>query len=142
MAHEEQRAWIMAGVTIIAYGIYLGWVLGGAHGEPLAEVPYAAAMLWTIGGAIVGSILLNIVAAILSPRDATAKDQRDTEIHRTSQYIGQSFVILGAVLAMLFALAEVGFFWIANVIYLGFMLSALLGSVAKIVAYRRGFQSW
>ena len=32
--------------------------------------------------------------------------------------------------------------WIANVIYLCFTLSAVVGSVAKIVAYRRGFQSW
>lgn len=142
MAHEEQRAWIMTVVTIIAYGIYLGWILNGAQGAPLAEAPYATAMLCTIGGAIVATILLNIGAAILAPRDATAKDQRDTEIHRTSQYIGQSFVILAAVLAMLFALAEIDFFWIANVIYLGFMLSAVLGSIAKIIAYRRGFQSW
>jgi hypothetical protein len=30
------------------------------------------------------------------------------------------------------------YFWIANVIYLGFVLSAVAGSVVKLVAYRRG----
>jgi hypothetical protein len=30
----------------------------------------------------------------------------------------------------------------ANVIYLAFHLSAIFGAAAKIVAYRRGFQSW
>ncbi|MFD2762840.1 hypothetical protein [Micromonospora eburnea] len=40
------------------------------------------------------------------------------------------------------ALADRDQFWIANVIYLGFVLSAVVGSAAKIVAYRRGFQSW
>ena len=33
-------------------------------------------------------------------------------------------------------------FWIANVIYLGFVLSGIVASIAKLVAYRRGFQSW
>ena len=42
---------------------------------------------------------------------------------------------------LLFALAELDPFWIANVIYLG-LLSAVLASVTRIVAYRRGFQTW
>jgi hypothetical protein len=33
-------------------------------------------------------------------------------------------------------------FWIANVIYLGFVLSAVLGSATKIAGYRGGFQTW
>jgi hypothetical protein len=33
-------------------------------------------------------------------------------------------------------------FWIANVVYLAFVLSASPGSIAKIIAYRRGFQTW
>jgi hypothetical protein len=40
------------------------------------------------------------------------------------------------------ALAEWDRFWIANVIYLCFVLSAVVASAAKIFAYRRGFQSW
>ena len=30
-------------------------------------------------------------------------------------------------------------FWIANVLYLGCLLGALAGTVAKLVFYRRGF---
>jgi hypothetical protein len=43
---------------------------------------------------------------------------------------------------MLLALFEARYFWIANVIYLAFVLSAILGSTAKIFAYRRGFHPW
>lgn len=50
--------------------------------------------------------------------------------------------MIGGVVALLMAMAEVQHFWIANVIYLTFVLSAILGSVAKVVAYRRGFQPW
>jgi hypothetical protein len=33
-------------------------------------------------------------------------------------------------------------FWIANVIYLCFFLSAVLGAATKIIAYRKGFPRW
>jgi hypothetical protein len=36
------------------------------------------------------------------------------------------------------AMARWDQFWIANVLYLGFVLSAVGGSVMKLVAYRRG----
>jgi hypothetical protein len=55
---------------------------------------------------------------------------------------GRSFVVVGGVAALLLAMTAADHFWIANVIYLTFVLSAVLGSVAKIVAYRRGFQPW
>ncbi|MFF5083736.1 hypothetical protein ACFY36_42370 [Actinoplanes sp. NPDC000266] len=69
-------------------------------------------------------------------------DQRDREIGRFGDHIGQSLVVAGAVTAMLLAFAEVRHFWIANVIYLSFVLSAVLGSTARIFAYRRGFHPW
>jgi hypothetical protein len=43
---------------------------------------------------------------------------------------------------MLMALAEWDWFWIANVIYLCFVLSAVLGSVAKIIMYRKSMPQW
>ena len=36
------------------------------------------------------------------------------------------------------ALAKADYFWIANAIYLGFVLWAVAGSVVRLVAYRRG----
>jgi formate-dependent nitrite reductase membrane component NrfD len=142
MAAEEKRAWIMLVVAVVGYGIYLGLVLGGADDAPLEQAAYVPAMIWTIVGAILAGILLNILAAVVSPRDAGKKDQRDKEINRLGEHIGQSFVILGAVLALLFAITGLDAFWIANVIYLAFVLSSILGSIAKIIAYRRGFQTW
>ena len=43
---------------------------------------------------------------------------------------------------MVLALVEADWFWIANVIYLCFVLSAILGSVTKLAAYRRDFSTW
>jgi len=50
--------------------------------------------------------------------------------------------VIGGVGALLLAIFELGYFWIANLLYLYFALSAVLGSIAKIVGYRRGFQKW
>ena len=47
-------------------------------------------------------------------------------------------MVAGAAAALVMAMAKVDYFWIANVIYLGFVLWAVAGSVLKLVAYRRG----
>jgi hypothetical protein len=142
MAFEEKRAWIMVVVSVCAYAVYLVLILGRAGDVPLAEVSYVAPLLWSIGGAIAAAIVLTVAAGIATREGGRQKDERDREINRLGEYIGQSFVVIGAVAALLMSLAELRHFWIANAIYLAFALSAVLGSVAKIFAYRRGFQSW
>ncbi|QUQ66732.1 hypothetical protein [Kutzneria sp. CA-103260] len=141
MAYEEKRAWIMLVVSAVSYAVYAALVVSRSATRPLWEVPYATTLLWVVGTSIVASIVLNIAASIGSPGDRRA-DQRDREIGRFGDRIGQSFVVVGAVLAMLLAMFEVGDFWIANVIYLGFTLSAVLGSAARIIGYRKGYHAW
>lgn len=129
-------------VSAIAYAIYLSIVLGQAGSIPLMEVPYAPTLLWSIGGAIAASIVMHTAVGTFSPKGAAKKDQRDRDIYRLGEYTGQSLVVMGGVAALLMAMAEWDHFWIANVIYLGFVLSAILGSVAKIGLYRFGFHPW
>lgn len=142
MAFEEKRAWIMLGVTVVGYLTYVSLVLGRMDSGSLTDAPYITTMLATIGGAIVAAILVQIVVAAAAPEEANQKDRRDQEIARAGDHIGQSFVVIGALSALVLAMAEVDYFWIANAVYLAFVLSALLSSTAKIFAYRKGFQSW
>jgi hypothetical protein len=95
-----------------------------------------------VGGAIVVNIVLSIIAGTFSPADAGSRDERDRQISRLGEYIGQSFLVIGGVGALILAMIDVDQFWIANVIYLAFALSSILGSATKIIAYRRGFQTW
>jgi len=141
MASEEKRAWIMIVVSVCAYAIYAVKVLGRRGDTSLAEVPYVSTMLWCIGGAIVASIVLHIIVSIADGSGGKA-DQRDREINRFGDHIGQSFVVMGGSAALILAMLQVPHFWIANAIYLAFVLSALLGSTAKIFAYRKGFHPW
>ena len=140
MTYQEKRAWSMLVVTAIAYGTYTVLVLDRAHGRPLPDVPYAPTMLWSIGAAVVASIVADIVTG--GPRRARVTDVRDRQIGRMGDYVGQSCVIIGAVAAMLMATAGWDRFWIANVIYLGFALSSVLGSIAKLGMYHGRLPQW
>ena len=139
MSFKEKSAWIIAITTFGAYVAYVALVLGSTDHTPLTEVPYMLPLLWTISAMVVVAIVAHIVVAIASPKDADKQDQRDREIDRLGEYAGQWFVTVGAVTALGMAAVELDHFWIANVLYLGLVLSTLLATATKIVAYRRGF---
>jgi hypothetical protein len=68
----------------------------------------------------------------------TQMDVRDKEIRQIGDSTGSAFVVIGALGGLLLALGERDYFWVANAIYLGFVLSAILGSITKIALYRKG----
>ena len=138
MTYDEKSAWIQLVLAVVTFAVYATIILGRADGNGLADVAYVEPMLWTIGGSIVASIVLHALIGW----DYKNKDQRDREIGRFGEYVGQSVVLIGALAALLMAMAEWDYFWIANVIYLCFVLSAVLGSITKIVSYRQGFPQW
>jgi hypothetical protein len=135
MAHREKRAWIRLVVAVVGYGVYMAAVLTRAGGRPLTQVRYADLLLWVVDVSIVTNVVVEMVAGFGSPKEARAADVRDREIGRRGDYVGQSFLVIGAVAAMLMAIANWDRFWIANVIYLGFTLSAILGGITKIGMY-------
>ncbi|MBB1254490.1 hypothetical protein [Streptomyces alkaliterrae] len=142
MAFEEKRTWVFALVTLAGYLVYLAVVLGRAGSGPVDEAPYVAAMLWTIAAMVVVTVLAYLVIVAASGGERELTDQRDREIERFGTHVGQGMLVLGAVGALVLAMLEVAHFWIANALFLGFVLTSLLESVAKLVAYRRGFQPW
>ncbi|MEU8379840.1 hypothetical protein [Streptosporangium sp. NPDC048865] len=143
MAFEEKRAWVTIVITVVAYAIYVVTVLGRAGDGPLTDVAYAGALLWTIGGAVAAAIVAGVAMAVAGGHGADRTDERDREINQVGERIGQSILVVGALAALVMAVAELRHFWIANVVYLAFVLSSLLSSFAKIMAYRKGgFQTW
>lgn len=142
MAYEEKSAWVMLVLAVVAYAVYVVVVLSMAGETPLVEVDYAPALFITIGGSIVASIVIHIIVGMFTRRADTGKDQRDREIHRFGEYTGNAFLVIGALAAMVMAVLRWDYFWIANVLYLCFVLSAIVGSMAKLAAYRRGLPAW
>ena len=139
MAHQGKQAWTMLVVSTVVYAVYVAVILNRAGGHELAATPYAAALLWTAGAGVVATMVTGMSLGMANPRGSRLKDAGDREIGRVGDYTGQSFVIIGATAAMLMAMAGWDRFWMANVIYLCFILSAIPGSVTKIVSYRTSF---
>ncbi|RXZ70932.1 hypothetical protein [Agromyces albus] len=143
MSYEEKGTWVFLVVSVAGYGVYLALVLPQLlNGTPVGEIDYVPAVLWTIGGSIVGAIVLRILVEIVVPSGSTRGDVRDKEIDRLGERVGNAFLVIGALGALVLAMFEAGYFWIANAIYLAFVLSAILSSVTKVVVYRKGVPAW
>lgn len=139
MSFEEKGTWVFLVVNIVTYGAYLTVILGRAGNIPLAEVPYVSTMLWTIGIAIVLSIVGHIAVAMAKPSEADKSDVRDKEINRFGEYVGGTVLSVGMLVPFGLAMAEFDHFWIANAIYAAFVLNGLVSTTVKIAVYRRGF---
>lgn len=139
MSYEEKGQWVYLAATTIAYGGYLVLMLGGAGSTPLPEIDYQPILLGSIGVAIVGSILGRIAIEIIRPSDSHTEDVRDRDIGRFGEYVAGIVMGVGMVGPLILALIEADHFWIANAIYLVFVVQAMVGAVIKLVAYRRGF---
>ena len=89
---------------------------------------------------IVASTIGRVLVETARPSDSRRGDVRDREISRFGEYAARWFVVVRAAAGLVMAMARADYFWIANVIYLGFVLWAVAGSVVKLAAYRRGLR--
>ncbi len=140
MSYEEKGQWVYLLATGVAYVAYLVVVLGRATaGETLQEVDYQPILLWTVGLAVAGSIIGRIAIEIVRPSESQREDVRDREIGRFGEYVSGVILGIGMVGPFVLALLKADHFWIANAIYLVFVVQAVVGTIIKLVAYRRGF---
>lgn len=139
MSYEEKRAWIYAAIAAVLPVVYFASVLSQVATTDADQIAYVGPMLMAVAAAIVLNIVLSIAAAVASPTDHDLKDERDTSIDRYGEY--RAGIVLGAAMVVPFALtlARADHFWIAQGMYLAFVLSALTSAILKIVMYRRGF---
>ena len=138
MSYEEKGVWVYLVSSAGAYLVYLVIIIGRLQDTPVAEVPYAWVLLWTTVASVVASTVGRTLVEAASPSESRRRDVRDKEIYRFGEYASRWFIVGGAAAAFFMAIAKWDYFWIANVIYLGFVLWAVAGSAARLIAYRRG----
>ena len=147
MSSEERGQWVYLVVIAVTYGVYLVITIGQLGQAAPADIDYVPTMLWTIGVgitlAIVGRIVVEIaggIAAEMAGHDASHEaDVRDRDIGRFGEFVAGTVLGVGMVVPFILTLAESDHFWIANAMYLSFVLAALVGAAVKLVIYRRGF---
>jgi Mn2+/Fe2+ NRAMP family transporter len=142
MAFLEKSNWVIVAVSVVTLVAYLAMVGPQALSTPVSKVSFVEPMIYTIVGFIGANILGHILAAASNPKEADKTDQRDKEIDRFGERVGNSFIIVGSCIALVLAMAKQDYFWIANAIYIGGLTAALLASVTKIAAYHGPFQKW
>lgn len=142
MAYEERNVWTGLILTPITLAVYVILVMQAAGGGPLTQVEWWPIMLWTIGGAIVATIVVSIawgiIAGMRDPDGVGGSDQRDRDIARMGDRVGQAFLVLAGLAVIVLCAFEADWFWIANAMFFGFAVSALVGGIAQAIAYRRG----
>jgi drug/metabolite transporter (DMT)-like permease len=139
MSFEEKSTWIYALIVVALAAIYFAAVLGQLPRTAASDIDYQVSLLAAIGATIVLTVVAHVAIAVAAPDDAGKRDQRDKDINRYGEYVGGIVLSVAAVVPLILALVEVDHFWIANTIYLALIVSATVGSIVKIVAYRRGF---
>ena len=142
MVYEERNTWVGLIVSVIGMTVYVIVVLQQAAGGPVTDVVWWPIMLWTIGLSIVASIVVSILWGILAgmrdPDGVGKSDQRDRDIARMGGRVGQAFLVIAGLGVLVLCAFEVDWFWIANTMFFGFFLTAFLGGIASVIAYRRG----
>lgn len=142
MVYEERNIWASLIVSVIGMSIYTVLVLQQAAGGAIDEIEWVPLMLWTIGGSIVAAIVVSILWGILAgmrdPDGVGKSDQRDRDISHMSTRVGQAFLVIAGLGVIVECAFELDWFWIANTMFYGFALSAIVGGIASVIAYRRG----
>ncbi|HYI52302.1 MAG TPA: hypothetical protein VEX42_12105 [Microbacterium sp.] len=142
MVYEERNTWVGLIVSLVAMAVYVIVVLQQAGGGPLTDVVWWPIMLWTIGlsivASIVASILWGILAGMRDPDGVGKSDMRDRDIARMGSRVGQAFMVIAGLGVIVLCAFEADWFWIANTMFFGFFLTAFLGGIASVIAYRRG----
>lgn len=142
MVYEERNMWSSLIASLIGVVAYVVVVLQQAAGRPLTEVAWWPVMLWTIGGSIVAAIVVSIVWGIIAgardPDGVGASDERDRAISRMGSRVGQAFLVIAGLGVIVLCAMQAHWFWIANTMFFGFALSAIVGGLTSVIAYRRG----
>jgi hypothetical protein len=147
MSSEERGQWVYLVAIVVTYIGYLVVTLAHLGETAPGDIDYAPTMLWAIaigiGLAIVGRIAVEIaggISAEMAGQEAAySADVRDRDIGRFGEYVAGTVLGVGMVVPFVLTLAASDHFWIANAMYLAFVVAATVGAAAKLVTYRRGF---
>ena len=139
MTYKEKGVWIYGVLSAVVPVAYFALIIGQIRTTAVTEIGYQIPMVAAIVATIVLFIVFSIVVAIASPGDADKEDQRDKEIDRHGELYGYYVIAVGVLGALILAMVKADHFWIANSMYAVGVTAALVSSVVKIVAYRRGF---
>ena len=142
MSFAEKSSWVLAVIAVVFPVVYVAMMASELQRTPVAAIEYQVPLLGAIGAAIVAAILAHIAIVIAARGDVGKEDERDRRINHHGEYATGLALAVGMFVPLGLALLEVEHFWIASAMYLAFAISGFIGTIVKIVAYRRGLPAW
>jgi hypothetical protein len=150
MTVNERTVWASVVTVIVSSGVYVALMVSRLLSRPIAEISWVGPMLWTMGLAVAGTVLLTIVFTIAaeanrrdgcSPagRGEVTSDVRDQEIGRLGWRASMRVISVGFGGALVLAMLDADTFWIGNLIFLFGTVGAVVEAITKIGLYRGGF---
>ena len=150
MPFEEKMTWVSLVVAIAVPIWYVATMLGKLQTTAAADINFqtpliiaiVASVVLMVVGAIVMSVATSVTAVARGRKpedDIDRKDERDKRISRHGDLIGLYVSSAGVVVALALTMLKADYFWIANALYLAYVVGTLVGTTVKLVAYRRGF---
>jgi hypothetical protein len=148
MTVQECTVWACLVAVVVSSGAYLGLMVVHLLSRPVAEISWVRPMLWSMGVAVAGSVLLAIVFAAIttrrggcSPTDGgeVISDVRDQEISRLGSRASMGALSTGLGGALILIMLDAHPFWTGNLLFLFGAAAAILATTTKIRLYRRGF---
>jgi hypothetical protein len=138
MSFEERGVWAVLLSSAGGYVVYLAIVVPRLLHTPAAHVSYIAPLVvTTVAWAIIALVVRSALEAV-RPSDTGNSDVRDRDIARLAEHASRWCLIAGSTAGCCMAFNHWDYFRIANVTYLGLALWLMVGSVFRLVAYRRG----
>jgi hypothetical protein len=149
MTMDERAVWVELVVFLATSITYFAIVIPRAIEGPIESVSWVTPLLWTIGISIASTVVGSVVAAIGSaiglaargrdPEVELGSDERDKEIGRLGNRATYGVASAGLLAALVLAMLDADTFWIGNAVFFFGFVGAVVESVVKIRAYRRGF---
>ncbi len=139
MTFEEKSQWAYGFASLVAPAVYLVWLAGKITDvTSVADIDYVRTMLWAIGAGIIVNVIGGMFVRASNPDEADKRDARDRDIIRRGNAVG--FIVFSTLVVGPFVLAmrDADTFWIANALYLAYILTALTTVVVKATLYRKG----
>jgi hypothetical protein len=143
MSFRERTAWITLISIVVCFGVYYGAVFTGL--VPTNSWRSFHLGLVCIISLVVLQVGLNLIAALLNPRDArTPRDEREKMIQSRSHTVGYYVLMVGMAAVLVsthIPRKEFDFGVIADTVNFGVLamvIAALSVAVAQIIMFRRG----
>ncbi|MEO6086041.1 MAG: hypothetical protein ABIQ18_23320 [Umezawaea sp.] len=138
MPFEEKSVIVTTGAHVVVFGGYF-LVVGRWLATTAADrITYQPLLIFTIVPLVVLTAVSHIVLAVLKPKEANTRDERDALIALRGGRIGGYVLAVGAFTGIALAMAELPPFYIAHALLLAWVVAEVTDGTRKILLYRRG----